>query len=222
MNLYNFLDTLTYLSPIIAFIGAVGGVVFWNKLKRLKRYLVIYLCSAFLVDVISRVVSYYYGNNLFFIPLFGLLELIIFSLIFIHLIPSKWIGLICLPGLGYILYELVMINSSDIDHFQSYSRVVDSFILVVFGVVYYARKIIRDADLNKDEFQLVGAVLFYGALSLIYFLPINFFVNENTNFNLLFWLTYLVLNLLFYSYLTWKIWKNGKIRKQFLYGSPSS
>lgn len=60
---------------------------------------------------------------------------------------------------------------------------------------------------------LNGVILTYFSLNLIMILPINYFINAETDLKFIFLVSNMITTTLFYIYLTYSLWKNGKIQK---------
>ena len=207
---------LTYLSPLVLIFGIVIGNFYFTKISPVHRVLFYYLIGAFLIDVSSRILGEFYGNNLIFIPIFGFVELALFSILYYsYLLKTKQVLLLFFitVGLGYILFEIWNVKNVDSKVFQTYSRVVDAFIIVLMSILFYLEKMKENTSIEPSKFALNTAVLIYFSLHLIFFLPINFLINESSELKFYFWSMNLLVTLSFYLFLIHSIWKNGKIQK---------
>jgi len=221
MSFYGFIDTLTLLAPALLLLGIAAGAYYFKSLDRAHKTITIYLLVALIADLMSRGYVVIYENNLVFILLFSLLELILFSSLYFTLFLRKrnpfLIGLTA-AGTLFIIWELFSLKFASVEQFQSYSKVVDTFLIVLLSVSFFFEKI-RDKNSQVWEFfQLNSIILLFFSLNLLFFLPINFLINETSNLKFYFWLGNLAVTLIFYLLLTREIWKNGMTRKQLRSG----
>ena len=215
------LDVCTWAAPIVLLIGIATGTLLYSLLDPIHRVLLVYCVTALLTDLTSRVFGELYNNNLFLIPLFGLAELGLFAVLYYKYLlgsQSKVLLLCLLSGLGFIAFETIAVYALDPGSFQSYSRVVDPFFIVLLSVLYF-RKLGQEEIIHTELLQLNTVILLFFSLNLIFFLPVNFLINEHSPLKFWFWLANLVLTLCFYSFLIRSIWKRGKTRRHLHYGS---
>lgn len=153
-------------------------------------------------------------------PIFSLVELSLFITFFYSFIKTKKaLFATVLLGILYILSEIIYIDTYDVKAFQSYSKIASSF-LIVFIVLYKITwQIIKDKIVAQKEQYVNYAILLNFALNLLLLLPINLLVNSSSALVTSIWIAYLVITVLFYLYLSYTIWKNGKSRKQLYSGS---
>ncbi len=206
----------TYLSPLLLLLGLIVGGLYYKYLSPQHKTLYYYLLAAIIIDILGRIFEAAYGNNLILIPVFGVLELISFSVLYyLHLLKTKSIPLLLIicAGLFYIIFEIWTVKSVDPKVFQSYSRVVDAFIIVLMSILFYLKKVDEDDAIELNLFSLNAAILIYFSLHLIFFLPINFLINESSQLKFYFWSVNLLVTLSFYLFLIRSIWKNGKTQK---------
>lgn len=152
-------------------------------------------------------------------PIFSLFELSLFAMFFYDFIKTKKAIIIAvLSGLFYIISEIVYIDTFDVKAFQSYAKIASSF-LIVFIVLYKITwQLNKDEILAKEAQYLNYAIMLNFALNLLLLLPINLLVNSSSTLVTSIWISYLVITVLFYLYLSYTIWKNGKSRKRLSSG----
>ena len=207
---------LSYFSPIILLFGIILGIVYYPRLDRAHRLLILFLSMALFIDILSRLAGEFYGNNLIFIPIFGLLELVLWSYIYfscLMAIKNKiWLILVWILVL-YNLYEIVTLLNVEPKDFNSNSRVFDSLAVVIISIVFYIKQIVNENP-AKPGFMFLNTIIFaFYSLNLILYLPINFLINETSNIKFIFWSISLVLTLVFYSSIIRLIWIHGKNHK---------
>jgi hypothetical protein len=215
MTFVEIVQILNILSPVLLLIGFFMGVYFYKYLDPIYKGVSLYLLLMLCVDFSGRTLKVLYGNNLIVLLVFSLIELTFFLYFFYKfLFKSRHrliIGLSTLAML-YILYEIV-IYKVDAKQFQSYAKVADNFVVITLALAFFHERINIYKESKWDNFQLNAVILAFFSINLIFFLPLNFLINESTGLKFYFWLGNLVITLLFYSYLSYSIWKNGRIRR---------
>jgi hypothetical protein len=143
------------------------------------------------------------------------LELLIIASIYCHLGVKKML-LIPLTVLGaiYIVGEIVYIDSYNVKSFQSYAKIASSFVIVLLALQFFTQKLKSDKEISPELQRLNLVMLAYFALNLLLLLPINLMINQIATSIIYIWYAYLGATVLFYSYLSAFLWKNGKTRKQ--------
>lgn len=221
MSFYKLLDLFTLSVPIILILGSLAILSVYKFLELKHKILFFYLLICLLTDISSRLYGRVYKNNLIFIILFGLLELILFSL-FYQLIyfnkKNKLHLILTLLGVLFIIWELMNLNVFQTPQFQPYSRVVDCFIIVVSVIIFFFEKIKNNEPTDLNTIRLNSVILVFFSINLLFLLPINFIINTLSDFKFYLWSLNLLLTLSFYIYLIFEIWKNGLIPKQLQSG----
>ena len=120
--------------------------------------------------------------------------------------------LITIIGISYPLVEICLIDSQNLQSFQSYAKVLIAFLIVIMSFYYIIYQIKREYQIENRN--LVFVIIAYFSLELIFLLPLNFLINYNSPIVFYIWYVRFSVNLLFYIYLIRFIWKNGKMQKQ--------
>ncbi len=212
MTFYQFLDYLTYLSPALLLTGIGIGMYRYKSLALSHKMLLFYIVVALFTDLSSRLYGHLFGNNLIFIILFSLLELIIFTILYQFCFfekKSRTLFSLTFVASGFIVWELFSLRTIDPQQFQSYSKVMDAFVIILFALAYFFQKVGKYKTTQKEELRLNAAILIFFSLHLLFFLPINFLINVSSGLKFYFWMANLVLTLIFYAFINWEIWKNG-------------
>lgn len=219
MKFLDLVSYATYLSPIILFIGIIIGAYCFKNLDRIGKILIFYLLSMFSIDVLSRIIGEVYGNNLFFIPILGFLELFIFSMLYYFLAGReeklKRYSLIVINAatLIFTIWEIQKIADTPLSEFESYSKAIATLIIVLFSISFFLEKIWLRKDISGALFFLNSGILLFYSLELIIFLPIDFLIHDNTGLKFYFWFANLIFILIFYVFIIASIWKNGKTQE---------
>lgn len=217
MILYKYI--LTFGSPVVLIIGGLMGLYYLKYLEKSNYILLIYLIISLVFDVVSRKVGGDTDNNLLLWPLLSLAELIIFSVYYLKTTVNNKI-IIGLLGLGsiYMFWELYYLDVNDIIGFQPYSKVISSFIIVLFALINFYQALKKEVvEVLKNQY-LNGVILVYFSLNILLLLPINFLINAKVEITIYIWTVYLFTTIFFYVSLSFYLWKNGRNQKQLHFG----
>lgn len=212
MTFYQFLDYLTYLSPALLLTGIGIGMYRYKSLDLSHKMLLLYISVALCTDLTSRIYGHLFGNNLIFIILFSFFELIIFTILYQFCFfekKSRTLFLLTLVASGFIIWELGSLHKINPKQFQSYSKVMDAFVILLYTLTYFFQKVGKYKTTQTEQLRLNAAILIFFSLHLLFFLPINFLINVSSGVKFYFWMANLVLTLIFYAFINWEIWKNG-------------
>ena len=218
MNFYS--NLLNFSSPLALLLGVLCSLVYLKYLDRTSRILFVYFIWCITFDIVSRFATAYIGNNLIMWIAFNLGELVIFSALYFSLLKKRTLlGILSALGMAYLIFEIVYIDSYDVKHFQSYSKIVSSILIVIMVMVDFVSHLNSDKSISKNIQWLNSAILAYFSLVLILFLPLNLLINETSSIITYIWFSYLIVTVLFYVFISFFIWKNGRNRKWLHYGS---
>lgn len=219
MTFDEFAKALSFLSPATLLVGVIFGFFYNKYLSNVYKSITFYLLLMLCIEVLTKTLGAL-GNNLIVLPVFSLIELTFFLYLYNkHLLKknNKFFIAIGLIGILYIFSEIILyfvLNNVKPKQFQPYSKVVDNFIVILMTLAFFHEKIKNYKEAKWNNFRLNSVILGFFTINLIIFLPFNFLVNESTGLKYYFWLINIVIIVLFYTYLTWSIWKNGRGRKQ--------
>ena len=220
MNIGLYGDILVISSPLVLIIGILIGTYYFRYIKGKLLFILLYLMACLFFDFLSRYLGSIQGNNLSLWPLYSLSELIIFSAFYFNFIKKKKaIMLFIITGIGYMIFEFVYIDVYNVKAFQSYAKIVTSFLIVITVLSNIIWQVSTNQNIAKDDQRLNNMVLVNFALSLLLLLPINLLINKHSQIITFIWLIYLLITVLFYIYLSFVLWKNGKNQKQLYSGS---
>ena len=207
---------LAELCCIVLIIGFGLGWFLYSKIDALHKSIFVYLSLMLSVDIAGRLCEHYLDVNAIMFPIFSFIELSFFIYFYNKCLfkkPNKLlIGLGCV-ALIYIVAEFLqyfVFNTLDLKQFQPYCKIADNFVIIVMALVFYYQKINSFNETKWANFRLNTAVLIYFTINTVIFIPFNFIINETIGVRLYIWTINVVIILLFYSYLTILIWKNGR------------
>lgn len=208
-------EAMTYSLPLLLLAGLVLTSMWFTALDNIHRLFFCYLSMALLVDILSRFFGIFLRNNLLLIPLFGLLELGFFTVLYWRFFLQKQpriLLIVPLAALGFIVWETSLGSWLTPERFHAYSRVVDP-IAVVFMCMLHFREIGDAFPVPAERMRLNSGILLFFSLNMVFFLPVNFLINVPAQLKFWFWLANFFLTLLFYAFLIREIWKNGKTQR---------
>lgn len=224
MSLFELIDWMTLSAPAVLLAGIITGFYYFRSLDTAYRIITFYFLTAFLTDIASRLYVFTHADNMIFILGFSLAELVLFSVLY-HLVFLKKLHHLLLAGIltgvFFIIWEIFNLRFTPIKQFQSYAKVVDTFLIVLLSVVFFLENVHADKQVQWPLFRLNAIILGFFSLNLIFFLPLNFMINESSGLKFYLWMINLVVTVLFYIFLTWEIWKNGLNQKRLRSGSSS-
>lgn len=203
-----FMTSVSYAIVFTITAGVVIGLRNWRSLSAPLRYLHKYLIFALLSEIAFRNFGGYTGYNLFMIPIYAVLELIILSYFFYHhvLQRNKIILLGTLVGLILILADTFFLSELFVrEKFQTLSIVIKDLVLMGCCLKYYHSWLQGEVE-DRDWFATAGVMLFFFTINTILFASINFLVNETQSIIIWFWLMNNVVMVCYYSFLTYKLW----------------
>lgn len=224
-NWVQWLDAATWSIPIILTLSLAALICYKKASNPWDYYVFAYLAIALIADLSSRYWPYFYADNLVFVQLYALAELILVGLMYMQFFLTRlrkigWL-LLFISG-SFVAWELAHHifwgSDQDFSHYQSYSRVVVSATLVTYGLVSLLQMIQRPDRMNHQKVRLIVALIFYYSLNFIFYLPINFFITAPTHFKFLLWTINLLVTIGFYIYLTLYLWRFGKKKKPLFFG----
>lgn len=207
--IYQIIDYISLISPIILLIGIFVFISNKNKSITSKYIFILFLCGL-IIDILSRFLAKKYNNNLICINLYRIIELIIlYQIIKKNSTDFK-------PFINYILALLIFFNLFEIyeidflNHleYQSYSIAINSIFLLFLCLNQLIKDINSEDTHNQNKLFLFLSLYFI--LNAFLNLPINFLINYNNYIIFIIWLINIINITILYSYLVYQLWKNGK------------
>lgn len=210
------IDVLTFSSPIILFLGTIVGFIAGGLPVRL-RLLHVYLISALVVDLLSRIPQLrFYESNLILLPVFHGIEITLFTLIYRDFFQGKLRSLVTILGAVIAFGYLLAACGAFVGEFETlnlFAVHASSIGVLVFCFLYLFDRF-RAAELPDPlYFRLNGVFLFYFATKLVFYIPVVFYIWANSELKFYFWLFYLLVTFGFYLYLTLLLWRFGRTVK---------
>lgn len=221
MSIVEAIEIALYVSPITLLLGVSLGLYYFKYLEPAYRVLLIYFGIALLADVVSRLLSLLYNDNLILIPIFALVEMVIFSwLYYRYLLPGSraLVAIVVLVASCFILTDIFYAIGEAPVSFQSYGMVIDHLAITLLAFLYFKNVLTSDAAGERPYMSFNAAVFLFFSVTMLFYLPVNFLVNVDSEVKFYFWALNFVFTVIFYTYLTYLIWKNGRTRRLSYFG----
>ena len=202
MTIFDFVTYITSLLPAILgiLILYAGTKVPFNAVKlALLGYLMTSLGFHFIGEFLGK----NYHNNLVLIPIFGVVELAWFSLIYYFMTSNRLYFLINIPSFICLIYELNTINFYQLEQVVSYTRFVSTLSLLLLAL-FYCFTVLKNRwkTYLPSLFIFNAALLIYASFTCLYYLPLNLLLNGKSESKFLLWFINIIITLLFYIIIT--------------------
>lgn len=214
--LIKLLDWGTWLVPLLLSFMCYSIAKYYKLLKPYQKVIYIFLLISLSVDLLSRFWSFAFAQNLEFISIFAIIEVIIFYIFYYKILSSTnhLLGnILTIFALAYLCLDMLLFQTNRLTDYQTYTRSVSSLYIVVSSLLYY-KKIYSEYTRDKELLQLNGILLLYYSLNFILYLPINYIINVSVAINISLWIFKIILLLIFYLYLWKHLMNYGKNKKQ--------
>lgn len=212
-------NIISFISPFVLFVGILFGVLNFRRLKETNRLIVVYFVVMLIVDLLSRFFGYFSQSkyNLFLIPIYGFLELGVFSVMYYkYILRSKSKYLLSFIVFMHLLILVEIFFGKGLFHpesFQSFGKVIADASIILYSIYFYL-KIFKGQIPIRSEYAFLNAVvLIYFSINLIIYLAINFLVNAQFKLVVAFWIINLLSVIIFELILISLLWKDGRTRK---------
>lgn len=219
MSYIDFLQALTWLSPLTLFIGIIIGLSAFKSLNTVNRSITVYLIVMLCAEIASNIISLFLPNNIVGFPVYCLVELCLFVYFYnTYFLSKRYVALIVLNILAilFILWEIVTFSFTSAKDFQSYAKVFDNFSVILLALTYSYEKLEQPNAAKWTNFRLNTVILIFFTINLILFLPFNFIINDNAGIQFYFWQGILLTTVAFYAYLAYLLLQNSKKAKSII------
>jgi len=211
---------LSFLSPLFLLTGIGLGLARYRKVDGKHHLILWYLLVALVIDLLSRYWSWTQNNNLVFLSVTGIVDLLFISCLYLkYFLPKNRIYLIYPTA---IILLLVLINIVFYNHklaatFQSYDKLICNVTIVGYCLICFL-DILKRKKNNRAIMRINGAVLLFFSVDILISMTSNFLINEALHLVVYFWLLRLLLLLYMYLVLIHTLWQTGKNRKHWQFG----
>ena len=199
-----------YVVPFVLIVGIISGAL---NLRSKNRYAIfLYLSLGFIIDMASRFLPGFQSNNLILFSFLSFFEVVIFSFMYGEkLKKAVWLQVLTAAGLIYIACEAIILDTTDLANYQTYARNVSSLLIVLMALQYIFSELKEGSTLKGDVLHF--ALLFYFSFEFMLLIPFNFLINASATSIMYIWTARVILLFIFYSYLIYYLWSNGKTQK---------
>jgi hypothetical protein len=130
-----------FIVPGSTLLPICAGLIYYKKLNKAMHRLVIYLCIALLINIGGIYMARHHINNLPLLHFYTMFELVAVMWYYKAAFDSQWANR--WTTILMIVYPLLcVINFSffqSIYQFNTYTRPLEAFIIIVFSIIYLAR-----------------------------------------------------------------------------------
>lgn len=198
--------------------GSVAlGLLLIGRLNKTYLLILLYLILSLVTNELTIYFRENAGYNLFLLPVYSFLELLIFSYLYLTVFikhQQRW--LVYFSILMHLLIALDLAFLTDLfnaETFFAFGKVVSDITIVVFALIYYKNVLEEKQTIEREYLVLNAGFVSYFALNLLIFSSINFLINESLSLVDPFWILNAASTLAFYLFLMYMLWQHGKTRK---------
>lgn len=207
---------LGYIVPTATLIPIIAGLVFYKRLNKPLRTILIFLSASFIFNVIGSTLAGHGINNLPGLHLYTIVELVTVMLYYLYAFDkgdiSKWIkaAMLIFPVICIVNFSFFQ----SIYTFNTYTRPLGAIIIILFTTAYMATQSnFKNRELITRSGRLVAAgFMIYFCSSLFQFIFSNIISkNASRNFKLFIWDMHGTFVLIMYLLIFWAIiYERGK------------
>jgi hypothetical protein len=186
-----------------------------KKLSFEYKLVGVFILGSFIFQVFNFYITDY---NLYFVPLYGLFEFTIFSILFLKLISPQnknlFLIIASIISIVLIVEGITSYFNQNAASFFSYGKVLTNLSIITYSA-FYIINTLRDKSkkIEPNKINLSYTLMAYYILTLLNYIAINFLVNNSLQIVGYFWNFHAFINILFYIALTFLLWKYGKTPK---------
>lgn len=202
------LGGLYYLSLLFP---VVTGVIYIKHQRNEVRLFFILIITAFLAETIALILGLYKINNHLIYQIFILIEFLIYASLLHKWIGSKIIKLAVFPVtiLFVIFWLYANIAMKGTNGFSNYPLVMESIIILLFGVYIYLHRISKNRGSIPYDYRLwiLLAALFNFGGNIFIYSGMNFIISQALCLWRFHWINNTLVNILYavsFISLTWK------------------
>lgn len=190
----------------------LGIVVYYIKKSHKTSFnlFIIFIVLSLFNDLLSRVVSHLFQNNLMFLNTYNIIEVTcLYLIIKANSIDFKsYFKYILFAVLIFNSYELIATDYQNYTQYQNNSNSLNCIFLLIISF-YQLIKHIKSEKYGLN-YQLYIYLIIYLTFSTFLNLPMNFFITYSSDIIYVIWLANIINVSAFYSYIVYTLWKNGK------------
>lgn len=204
-----YISSLIVIAPLLIFIGR------WSRLSAVQKLLGWLIVFTFLIQVPSFALWLQSKNNLPFVHLYTLGEVVLLSLIywtqFDNKLLKKGVLIVSASLLLFSIINSVFIQS--IYTFNSNAATLENCVLIFYSLIYF-NQLLRAPELSdlgaNPMFWINAGVLVYFSGSLIVFLTSNYLIPKSSDLQSAVWSLHSVINIVHYLIYAIALWVQPK------------
>lgn len=207
---------LSWISPIILFIGILGIFFRWKTFGLFEWTISFFLLIFCIIDFCSRYILEWFNleSNLLLLSIYTVIEYLFLSILYTQFFPTKGerkLQLIAISGGILILITFFSkLAPLNVLMFQLYDGLIANLFSLLFGLFFIYKILAEGMKSTKQQRLLNSIIIMYSGIQLFMALTINFMVNMDVELVFFFWLIRLIALSIFYLKLAQIIWQTGK------------
>lgn len=208
---FDFFDLIIKVAQLSILLPIAIAFLRFRSLSKVQRLLLILLLVSLTISSIARYLWSLKENNLYLLHYYTVLEYCFWSGIFYLFFEGKFMKrfIVCT---GILFIAFAILNSvfwQDLSSFNSYSRSVESILLVGFSIYYYLKMFKEEKILILEKnvsFWINAAVLVYFSGSFLLFGFSNLLLRLNSHEKIEVWGIHGVFLIIHYILITIGLW----------------
>ena len=211
MSLARLLWYVSKISPVVLVIGILIGAIYFKRLPTFYRVIILYLIWGLLAE-------FRFGfkgdaeSNLFFVPVYAVVEFIFFSFLYGRFILQKnWVLMIAFAFYLSLLVVDVWLISQTLDpqYYRSYSKAIADFAIVTYCLFFFFLEL-RGSVIRREYMVFNAGSLLFFSINFLIHISLNFLVNAPLTVTLGFWLVNIISVISYYIFITQRLWVCGR------------
>jgi len=192
-----------FLNALSVLILLIGIFICFGKSYN-SKWLYVYICFLFILEVISRILGYYLKNNYFIISLSFFLNFLFLTFFYLEKIyKANRILTLNINILALLLFILTY-------HLQPYDRFTYSLVITCYSLIFIHKWLQGSIKSNRASFLLNASILLFFCVDAFLAIATDYLVNNSLELVSWFWFFRGILLQVFYITLIYYAWKTGK------------
>lgn len=221
MESYALFNVFSDVNTFVLVISSIVSIfLLRNNKSKILKAVAYYLIICCLMDLITALIVFLLESefiegfsSMILTIVFRLIELLIIGyLINKYWLKSKVVWLLMIFSSVYLLYDLFTFQSKGVLNYEARGQTVATILLVGLVVANLLKQLRRGKEFNVTNQLLCMVFLAYFSIHLVYTVIQNFIINQSftdKSFTL-FYSSYVLLHIVYYSALTFILFRNLK------------
>jgi len=173
-----------YIVPASTLIPILSGFIYYSKINKPLRIILIYLCISFIINIIGSILAAYSINNLPLLHFYTIVELVTILFYFKYAFSNKktdfWIRIIMITFPLLCVINFTFIQS--LYEFNTYTRPFEAIIIIIFSGIYLGSQNSEKEEFTRSGRWVASGFLIYFCSSLYQFIFSNVVSLNTTHF----------------------------------------